>query len=482
MPTAAQEIEHRSGQDPARGGRSRRMVVVANRLPVRRVGEAQAGDSGWKTAPGGLVSALRPLLTEQGGGWVGWDGSAADADRPMDPFTHEGIRIRPVSLSSDELSEFYDGFSNGTIWPLYHDCLRAPQFHRRWWRAYEQVNRRFADAALDASEEGDIVWVHDYQLQLVPRMIRQRRPGARIGFFNHIPFPPEELFAQLPWRAPLLEGLLGADVVGFQTRLGAKNFARAARLFTGAEGTDRRLEHEGRSVLVDAFPISIDAGRYARMAREPKVLARAAALREEFGGRRIVLGVDRLDYTKGIDVRLRAFEEVLNRGAATVEDTVFVQIAVPTRERVDDYAGLKATVEGHVGRINGTHGRLGRAAVHYAYRSVPFDELVACYVAADVMVVTPLRDGMNLVAKEYVAARTDDSGVLVLSEFAGAALELRQALLVNPHDVDGIADALVSALRLGEAQARRRMGSMRKTVIRHDVYAWSDSFLRHLCD
>lgn len=459
-------------------GEHRRLVVVANRLPVRRV--TQNGQDRWETSPGGLVAALHPLVRDRGGAWIGWDGTAAQGAGSPAPFTHDQIDIRPVGMSPEERDAFYYGFCNETIWPLYHDCVRPPEFHRRWWRPYREMNMRFAQAAVEAAGEDDLVWVHDYQLQLAPGYVRMRRPGARIGYFNHIPFPPEELFAKLPWRTQILEGLLGADVVGFQTKLAAQNFARAAKRFTSAHGSDTRLRYEGRTVRVDAFPISIDCGQFEAMAERPETVAAYERLRESLDYRRIILGVDRLDYTKGVDLRLRAYEEVLSRGSVSAEDTVFVQVAVPTREKVGEYADLRATVNEYVGRINGSYSRLGRVAVQYIYRSLPFEELVACYRAADVLIVTPYCDGMNLVAKEYVATRLDDTGVLVLSEFAGAALELKQALQVNPHDIDGIADSIERAVSLDPVEARKRMGAMRRTVRRHDVFAWSDSFLREL--
>ena len=464
----------RAGTKRGSRGAHQRLVVVANRLPVRRV------EAGWETSPGGLVAALHPLLTDRGGAWVGWDGTVSEHRGAPEPFTHDQIDIRPVGMSPGERDAFYYGFCNGTIWPLYHDCVRPPEFHRRWWRPYREMNMRFAQAAVDAAGGDDLIWVHDYQLQLVPGYVRMRRPRARVGYFHHIPFPPEELFAKLPWRTHLLEGLLGADVIGFQTKLAAQNFSRAARRFTSARGTDRNLQYEGRTVRVDAFPISIDSSRFEALSRDAETVEAAERLRASLDYRRIILGVDRLDYTKGVDLRLRAYEEVLSRGSVSAEDTVFVQVAVPTREQVGEYADLRSTVNEHVGRINGSHSRLGRVAVQYIYRSLPFEELVACYRAADVMIITPYCDGMNLVAKEYVATRTDNSGVLVLSEFAGASLELKQALHVNPHDVDGIADAIERAVTLDPGEARKRMGAMRRTVRHHDVFAWSDSFLREL--
>ena len=465
------------GAESGQSAKASRVVVVANRLPVRRVGDD------WQTSPGGLVGALTPLVQATGGSWVGWDGSATpEGDDPTPPFDHDGIRVQPVPLSADEIETFYHGFCNETVWPLYHDALRSPQFHRRWWRPYRRVNKRFADATAEVASDGDIIWVHDYQLQLAPMMLREMLPHAKIGWFNHIPFPPLELFAKMPWRTQVLEGLLGADLVGFQTKLSAANFARAAKRYAGARGTDSRLEFQGRMVRVIDAPISIDVDQFADAAGTPETKRRAAEFRASFDDRRIVLGVDRLDYTKGIDIRLRAFEEVLSRGSVSAKDTVFVQIAVPTREAVDDYADLRSRVNELVGRINGTYAELGNIAVHYIYRGLPFEELLACYRAADVMMVTPFRDGMNLVAKEYVATRLDNSGVLVLSEFAGAALELRQALLVNPHDIDGMADAMELALSIDPADARRRMAALRRAVRKNDVYKWSESFLDELRD
>ncbi|MBZ0171151.1 MAG: trehalose-6-phosphate synthase, partial [Phycisphaerales bacterium] len=363
---------------------------------------------------------------------------------------------------------------------LYHDSIREPQFHRRWWWPYHKVNERFAEATAEVAGEDDLVWVHDYQLQLVPGMLRERRPDARIGFFLHIPFPPEELFAKIPWRTQILEAMLGADVVGFQTKLAAQNFSRAARRFTEARGSDKLLRFRGRRVVVDDFPISIDVDLYEGMARDPEIAVEAERFRASLDGRRIILCVDRLDYTKGIDIRLRAFEELLSRGKYTAEDCVLIQIAVPTRESVEDYADLRDNVERLVGRINGTHSARQHIPVHYVYGGLPTGDLIARYCAADVMMVTPFRDGMNLVAKEYCMTRLRQDGVLVLSEFAGAALELKQALLVNPFDVDGIAGAMEDALEMGPTEQRKRMTALRRTVRARNVHDWADGFISRL--
>jgi len=457
-----------------------RLIIVANRLPVNRI--KRKGRMVWETSPGGLVSALKPLVTEAGGSWVGWSGSPGKAPPA---FEHENIQVRPVSVTAEQVEKFYAGFSNATLWPLYHDCVRTPRFHRRWWWPYVDVNRQFAEAAAAETKPGDTVWVHDYQLQLVPAMLREMVPGVKIGFFLHIPFPPLELFAQLPWRRELLAGLMGADLVGFQTPQGAKNFTAACKRYSDAREVGSKLEHRGREIVAKAFPISIDIETMERVAKSESVRARAAELRTDLGTtssgeRKILLCVDRLDYTKGIEIRLRAYEELLRRGTHTVENCVLVQVAVPSRETVGEYAELRAFVERLTGRINGEYGEAGRAAVHYLRRNLDFEELVAFYLAADVMMVTPLRDGMNLVAKEYVIAKTDDErgGTLVLSEFAGAANELGSgSLLVNPHDVDGLAATMDVSLTLPEDEVHRRMGLLQRAVRKNDVFGWAGSFL-----
>jgi trehalose 6-phosphate synthase len=451
----------------------RRLVVVANRLPVRRA--RKAGVTAWETSPGGLVTAMHPLLRERGGSWVGWNGAEGGSSRP---FEHDGMTIHPVPLSRTEIDRFYGGFSNETLWPLYHDVLRTPRFHRTWWRSYLDVNKKFTDILTPLVGPDTIVWIHDYHLQLVPGMLRDRRPGAHIGFFLHIPFPALELYGRMPWRRQILDGLLGADLIGFQDRLMAQNFLRASRRYTGARGVGSLLHYNGREVRALPFPISIDVNEFETVARSPAVLKKVDELHQRIGrGRKILLGVDRLDYTKGIDVRLRAFEEILARGQYSTADVCLIQVAVPSRGGAEDYDEMRRTVEETVGRINGEYGEPGRVAVHYLHRNLPREELVAYYRAADVMLVTPLRDGMNLVAKEYVASRVDEAGVLLLSEFAGAANELRHAVQVNPFDIDGMASAVEQALAMPARDARHRMRALRKTVHAHDLYTWASRFM-----
>ena len=453
------------------------LVIVANRLPVDRVTNPD-GSPGWRRSPGGLVTAVEPVMRANDGIWIGWPGT----DEDVDPFHDQGMDLMPIALSEREIEEFYEGFANATLWPLYHDVVAKPEFHREWWDSYVAVNRRFAEQASTCAAEGATVWVHDYQLQLVPQMLRELRPDLRIGFFLHIPFPPAELFQQLPWRRQLLEGLLGADLVGFQLPGAAQNFVRLVRQRVGHK-THRDLVYlpDGRTVRAAAFPISIDAAGFEKLARSEEVEKRAVEIREALGNpRKVFLGVDRLDYTKGIYARLRAFAELIADGELDVEEAVFVQVATPSREEVEQYRILRDEIDRLVGRINGDLGRIGRPAISYLHSSYPREEMAALYRSADVMVVTPYRDGMNLVAKEYVACRFDNCGALVLSEFAGAADELRQAWLVNPYDINGMKAALLEAYRAEDKDVTRRMKAMRKQVMENDVAAWSDSFLAEL--
>ncbi|WP_125132189.1 alpha,alpha-trehalose-phosphate synthase (UDP-forming) [Microbacterium sp. 10M-3C3] len=454
-------------------------VVVANRLPVDRVADAE-GDDAWRRSPGGLVTALEPVMRKADGAWVGWAG------RPgleLEPFEFDGMHLVPVPLSADEVQDYYEGFSNDTIWPLYHDVIAAPRFKRQWWDAYVAVNQRFADAAAKAAADNAIVWVQDYQLQLVPRMLRQARPDLTIGYFHHIPFPAYGLYSQLPWRRQVLEGLLGADVIGFQRVADAGNFARAVRRQLRYETKASGIavpDGEGgtRTALAKAFPISIDADSYIELAQRPEIQARAAEIRESLGNpSKILLGVDRLDYTKGIRHRMKAFGELLQDGRVSVDDVTLVQVASPSRERVDAYVQLRDEIELTVGRINGDYDTMGHTAIRYLHQAYPREEMVALYLAADVMLVTALRDGMNLVAKEYVASRVDNRGVLVLSEFAGAADELGSAILVNPHDIDGLKDAIMRAIEMPGSEQGRRMRALRRRVREHDVEDWSQDFL-----
>ncbi len=453
------------------------VVIVANRLPLDQV-QTPDGDIGWQRSPGGLVTALEPFMRARSGAWLGWSGAAGPA---QPEFDHEGLHLVPIPLSAEEVARYYEGFSNASLWPLYHDVVQRPEFHRSWWEAYLDVNNRFAEAAAKTAAPEATVWVHDYQLQLVPQLLRALRPDLRIGFFLHIPFPPMELFMQLPWRRQIIGGLLGADLVGFQRPMGAQNFLQIARRMHDVQRSGSGVEHEGRRIEVGSFPISIDTRSFDELASSAPVRERAAQIRRDLGNPdKVILGVDRLDYTKGIGVRLQAFYELLQDGTATAPQTVLVQVATPSRERIEHYVTMREDIERTVGHINGEFAGIGGPAVHYLHQSMPRAELAALYRAADVMAVTPYRDGMNLVAKEYVAARGDHGGALVLSEFAGAAAELRQAFLVNPHDISGVKQALRDALTLDPAEGARRMRAMRRTVRRYDLDHWAESFFAAL--
>ena len=479
MPADTERTDTRPAHPPlpSAGPADQDFVVVANRLPVDRRQEPD-GTTGWTRSPGGLVTALSPVMATGRGAWVGWAG--AEEQTPA-PFEHDGIFLWPVELSADDVAEFYEGFSNATLWPLYHDVIATPVYHREWWEAYQRVNRRFAKAAAAVAAPGATVWVHDYQLQLVPGLLRADRPDLRIGYFHHIPFPPYELFAQLPWRKEIVEGLLGADVLGFQRGQDAANLLRAARRALGLSSQRGRIQVDGRPVLAKAFPISIDSARLDELAGSEEIQARAQQIRDELGHpKNLLLGVDRLDYTKGIGHRLKAFSELLDEGRLDPKETVLVQVATPSRERVEEYRRLRDEIELTVGRINGRHGLLERSAVTYLHRSYPQTEMAALYSVADVMLVTPLRDGMNLVAKEYVACRRHLTGALVLSEFTGAAEQLHQAVTVNPHDIEGLKSAILAAVALPTKTQRTRMRSLRRQVMDNDVNRWAHDFLTDL--
>jgi trehalose 6-phosphate synthase len=440
------------------------VVAYANRLPVAR------SQRGWAVPPGGLVSALRPALESRDGMWIGWDGGAGDIPRRVAGLD---VKLLPVALSRREVDYYYRGFANRTLWPLLHGLIDQPVFEHRWWKAYLDVNERFASVEAGRG----LRWVHDYHLMLVPGLLR-RAHGGPIAFFLHVPFPAPEIFARLPWRRDLLEGLLGADVVSFQTEAYRDNFLRTvSRLRDDVRVDGGTIVLARRRVRTAAHPISIDARALLEDARSGPTERSLRRLRAQFGDRRILLGVDRLDYTKGIIERLRAIELLLERRRDLRGRVTFVQIAVPSRGEIREYRELRRNVEELVGRINGrfTHPG-GDVPIYYLHRSVPYERLLAYYRLADVCLVTPLADGMNLVAKEFVVAQAagDGAGALVLSEFTGAAVELRDALRCNPFDTDGLARAIERALELDEAERHRRISRMAGAVARHDVHWWTE--------
>jgi trehalose 6-phosphate synthase/phosphatase len=455
-----------------------RALLVSNRLPVTLVRDGDALIA--EPSSGGLATALASVHGAGDSLWIGWPGPARATPEELQAALGPR-RCVPVDVSEAEVTAYYDGFSNGVLWPLCHYLLDKVRLDAHDdWLAYEAVNQRFAAQIAAHWRPGDVVWVHDYQLALVPALVRQRCPEARIGFFLHVPFPSADVFRILPWREELLRGLMGADVVGFHTAGYAYNFAYACSQVLGVELSGEVLHDDGRPVRVAAFPIGIDADAFATRASSEPVKARVQELRAEAQGRKLVLSVDRLDYTKGLVRRLMVLERLLKLHPQLKEELHVIQLAVPTRENVDAYADYRRTVTELAGRINGTFGTPTRNVLHLMHRSVAPDELSALYVAADVMLVTPLRDGMNLVAKEYVASRVEDTGVLVLSEFAGAATELHEALKVNPYDLASTTDTIARALQLDPEEQALRMSGLRKTVHAGDVGTWARSFMEAL--
>jgi trehalose 6-phosphate synthase/phosphatase len=460
-----------------------RLILVSNRLPV----VTRLTETGPVLCPsdGGLASGLRPWHQCTGGLWIGWPGDLSrytpgERSTIETQLTADGLV--PVSLSRDQVDRYYHGFCNRVLWPLFHYLIDRVPVEPSGWDAYRDVNQTFADVVAAEYRDGDTIWVHDYQLLLLPALLRHRLPRARIGFFLHIPFPSSEIFRILPWRHEVLQGLLGADLLGFHTFAYMRHFVTSLLHVDGVEADIDSVRTGDREVRLGVFPMGIDAARFAELAAAPDVVAHAAAIRREAGGRQIVLGVDRLDYTKGIPRRLQAVERLLTREPGLRDRVRYMQIAVPSRGEVDAYRRFRRQVEETVGRINGACGTLHSAPVHYMHRHVSERELVALYCAADVMLVTPLRDGMNLVAKEFVASRIDGDGVLVLSEFAGAAAELDGAQVVNPYDVDGVAARIGDALSMAPAERAARMQRLRQRVTQHDVHAWAAAFLHRLGD
>ena len=462
------------------------VVAVANRLPV------QHGDDGWHLSPGGLVTALRPVMSTHSGAWVGWDGGTKGMPQTL---AGSDVRLMPIGLSATQVRNYYHGFANAALWPLLHNAIEKPRFERAWWHTYRDVNAIFADRALAAlgslgpsgQRPDAIAWVHDYHLTLVPRLIRGRRPDQPIGFFLHVPWPSPDIFARLPWREQILMGLLGADLVAFHTDGYRGNFLRSCARLLGESGVEVRdssvVLPDGRVVATATAPISIDAAEFARYATDPDIDTELQALAEQFSGRALLLGVDRLDYTKGIVERLLAVEMLLERNPDLRTRVAFLQVAVPSRDDVREYRQLRANVEQHIGRINGRFTEPGNdVPVHYLYRGLSQQQLAGYYATADALLVTPLIDGMNLVCKEYVTVQEarDGSGVLILSEFTGAAAELPQAVLCNPFDVEGLSYRIEHALRLPAEARRKALSAMAEHVRTHDVYRWVSTQLAEI--
>ncbi|MGD7652215.1 MAG: alpha,alpha-trehalose-phosphate synthase (UDP-forming), partial [Verrucomicrobiales bacterium] len=435
--------------------------MVSNRLPVK-----VEPDGTSKRTTGGLASALEGGAIDHEQVWVGWPGGAVedfdDLEKVRAGLEQEGVR--PVFLSQDELDGFYEGYSNSTLWPLLHYMVERARFSQSWWQAYQDVNRKFADTILEVAEEGDLVWIHDYQLFLVPMMLRGRKLGLRVGFFLHTPFCTSELFRVLPDRAAILEGVLGADVVGFHTYNYLRHFRSSILRVLGLETETEGMWHEGREVKMGVYPIGHNRTMFEEVMGGPEFPEVLERHRADLDGKRLILNVERLDYTKGIPEKLGAMRRFLELHPEKRNEVMFLLIAVPSRQGVKEYDELTEEVQREVGAINGKFGKVGHSPVQFLHRGFPLADLAALYVLCDVCLVTPLRDGMNLVAKEFVdCQRMEDglsAGVLILSEFAGAATELSQALHVNPYDVDDVATAVNRALEMPEAERRERIEAL----------------------
>lgn len=464
----------------------RRLIVVSNRLPLV-LHRNPDGSLDSRPGSGGLVTALLPVLRDRGGVWVGWPGitdHGPDVDAAVAATADKaGYRLAPVTLSAEEQAGFYYGFSNEVLWPLFHDLQSQCHFDPAYWRSYTAVNHKYARAVMAQARPDDFIWVHDYQLLLLAADLRRAGCAAPLAFFLHIPFPPLDIYLKLPWRFTLLRALLEFDLIGFQTLRDQRNFVQCIRtLLPDARVAQRNNQvhlPDGRHVRLGSFPIGIDAEAFQRQARTPGVVAAADALRAELPGRELILGVDRLDYTKGIPLRLEAFRNALRQRPELQEHVTLIQVVVPSRDDIPEYRDLRFEIEHLVGEINGEFTRPGGwVPIHYVYRSIDRLDLIAYYRAARIALVTPLKDGMNLVAKEFCACSVDDDGVLILSEFAGSAAQLQHgALLVNPYDIEGMSNAIYQACVMPVEERRDRMRRLRRSVSRHNVFRWVNSFL-----
>lgn len=474
-----------------------RLIIVSNRLPLV-LNQLESGRWEAKPSSGGLVSAMVPVLQRRGGVWIGWPGTTNANIYQVEPALEQvssnyGCSFKPVMLSEDDINGFYFGFSNEVIWPLFHDLFTNCNFNPAYWESYQDVNRRFAEATAEVAEADDFVWVHDYHLMSVAAELQRMGVPVRTGFFLHTPFPPLEIFLKMPWRFDILRDLLAFDSLGFQTLRDRRNFLYCVRALFHAtvegNGTVVRLQvrdsigdgekvHIQRRIGVGTFPIGIDYDKIANAAASEDVQQRARQLRADLDDRKLILGVDRLDYTKGLLNRLNAFRHALHQYPEMRGKVNLVQHVVPSRREIPDYNQLRLDMEGLISEINGEFTESGWVPIHYMFHNLEFEELVAYYVAADIALVTSLKDGMNLVAKEYCASQTDNDGVLILSEFAGAAVQLQKgALLINPHDIEQAAERIHRAFHMPVEERQERMRLLRRVIRAQDVHRWADTFL-----
>ena len=459
-----------------------RMLIVSNRLPVSV--DTDGDRYTLEPSVGGLATGLRSFYRSYHSLWVGWSGIPSEVSARLDglesDLREEGCV--PVEMTRELLDGYYYGFSNRTVWPLFHYFQQYTEFRWDLWKAYEEANQRFADRLADIAEPGDRIWIHDYHLMLLPRMLRERLPDCSIGFFLHIPFPSFELFRLLPWRDRIMDGLLGSDLVGFHSYDYARHFLSSVLRLRGYDRSLNTLNVDGRQVRIDVFPIGIDYDKFHAAQEDQTTLAFREDVGNRMKDRKLILSVDRLDYTKGITHRLEAFDHFLREHPEYRSRVKLVLLVVPSRTRVPQYNRLKTELDQMVGRINSRYGDVTGGPISYMFRSLPFPELAALYGAADVGLVTPIRDGMNLVAKEYVASQTRDHGMVVLSEMAGAAMELSEAIIVNPNNTPEVAEAIRRALEMDPGEKRRRIEVMQERIRRYDVTRWARDFVESLED
>lgn len=447
------------------------LIVVSNREPYSPVKE---GSLTWKPAIGGLTAALDPVLTKKGGRWIAWGSGEKSITEVGLPPEDPKYTLDRLNLSDKELADYYYGFSNKALWPLSHYFLGRVQYLNRQWKMYEKVNQKFADLVVEKYKAGDLIWIHDYQLALVPKMIREQIPDAKIGFFWHIPWPSSEVFRTLPWDKEILEGILGADIIGVHTSEYARHFRSCARIALKLPNDGHAIDMGKRKVRVEAHPIGIETDVFENLANSPEIIQEAQRLRSTFPGQ-IMLGVDRLDYTKGIPERLKAYGDFLGKYPSSRGAVSLIQIAVPSRELVDSYRKIREQTDALVGRINGTYGTSDWTPIHYVTRGLSREELAVHYLAADVLIVTPLRDGLNLVAKEF--ASVSQNGILMLSEFAGAAEEMPEAVMVNPFDHDGLVLQIKESLNMSEEERTQRIQALKERLRGSDLSSWTENFI-----
>lgn len=459
-----------------------RIIIVSNRLPVKT--QQKDGELVYKPSEGGLATGLGSVYRKRNNLWIGWPGTYIESyqqEKEVKQALAEASMF-PVFLTRKEIKEYYEGFSNETLWPTFHYFPQYAVYEQKFWEAYVNVNQKFCDEVARIVKAGDTVWINDYQLLLLPSMLREKFPKLSIGFFLHIPFPSYEIFRLLPWREELLRGMLGADLLGFHTFDYARHFLSALNRGLGVDNIAGQIFYQGRTIVADAFPMSIDYELYESSAASPKTIAQENKFRSTTGNRKLILAIDRLDYTKGIPERFAAFEKFLVKYPEYREQVSFIQVLVPSRDKVEMYRQLKEEINRRVGSINSSFGSITWTPVYCFYRSFPPEQLSAFYRMADIAFITPLRDGMNLVAKEYIASKLDKKGVLVLSELTGAAMELSDALLVNPNDVNQVVNALYTALNMPVEEQQKRMEAMQSLIRKFNIHHWVKLFLERLED